>query len=346
MTIGDLIRLQIYMGKLDQAESFLKKVTSGDSSGLNDSHITADSERLLNAIEFNRKIRRSIAENNESVNKGGLKKIPIVGNWFIHWTPSGGMFIQGQTKIECERVLVYANDKLIKIIKSRRNNNSNEMRSFSIFLRFDLLRAFPEETVLAISADSGMLLHQTGSLYYRDDRITGSNTLFQKLAKGYFITHKGKLRLPVHKNAEWKSGVLSAYTEFVQHFKSAFNQTPFIVNTTLLGCLLKGDFLDEDDGFHVAYFSKNTSPDKVKEEMVAIILKLLQDGIDVSLSKERNLFKPRINDKKIAVYPLWCYRDKLYLLNRVVPGNGALINPLKHQLFQGIEVYLPNQADT
>src|SRR5690606_26517553 len=186
-----------------------------------------------------------------------------------------------------------------------------------------------------------------GKWHFRHPQLTGNGSLFKKLAKkNYFVTKKGKLQLSFEMNDEWKARALSAYTSFSTYFLETFGYQPFLICGTLLGYYREGDFIAHDDDLDIAYLSRYTTPEEVKEEMKAMVIKLVSDGFDIRLSLKRGFFKPKINGVRFDVFPMWVDQGSLWMMNTTrQKATSEIILPLKSGVFRGVKVFVPNDTE-
>lgn len=137
--------------------------------------------------------------------------------------------------------------------------------------------------------------------------------LIEKLSNGFFISKKGELLRSLKIDNEWQDGVFSFYEYARKKFKRLFGYDLHIIYGTLLGLEREGDFIEGDDDFDTAYFSKHSNPDLVKAEFIEIVSKLSASGENISLTKRRNLIKWKKNGVNIDIFFSWIEGPNYYL---------------------------------
>jgi hypothetical protein len=238
----------MYSFQMNAAREYLQ---SDSCSGLPEKLV----KRLETAIEYNSN-SLLLAEINEEPSD-----IAQAGRWWTLWPMENRLRIKGTVRAGCERVGLFVNDRLVKLINTvPRPDDPLERRSFRFNMKADILRRLPRKTVIGVGSELGYLRHRQGGLTYRDPRLAGDATLFGLLNETHFLTKKGRVQRRLDQDESWKAAALSAYVKFRNYFESAFGYKPFIICGTLLGHYREGDFIAHDDDMDVAFFSNYTRP--------------------------------------------------------------------------------------
>lgn len=274
------------------------------------------------------------------------QKLQCVGAWSAQWTESGNLNLSGAVSPGCSRVAIFINERFIRFVNTEALEDG-KAKAFRFQLKKNLLHSLPPKARIGIGAESGYLKTDDGKWHFRHPQLTGNGSLFKKLAKkNYFVTKKGKLQLSFEMNDEWKARALSAYTSFSTYFLETFGYQPFLICGTLLGYYREGDFIAHDDDLDIAYLSRYTTPEEVKEEMKAMVIKLVSDGFDIRLSLKRGFFKPKINGVRFDVFPMWVDQGSLWMMNTTrQKATSEIILPLKSGVFRGVKVFVPNDTE-
>ena len=269
------------------------------------------------------------------------------GRWWTLWPKENRLRIKGTVQSDCKQVGLFVNDRLVKLVNTvPRYNDPLNRRSFRFNVKADILKSLPRKTVIGVGSPNGYLRHREGGLTYRDSRLSGDASLFKLLGDSYFLTKKGRLQRRLDHNESWKESALSAYTKFSEYFEPTFEYQPYIICGTLLGYHREGDFIAHDDDMDVAYYSRHSSPQDISAELKEIVLRMLRDGYDIKLSRNRGFFKPYIDGFSFDVFPMWHDRDCLWMMNttrqRATPDT---ILPIQVALFRNVDVYVPNNIE-
>lgn len=333
-TISQVPRALVYSFQFDAAKELL---LNSSSSAMSDKYVI----RLQKAILLN-------AENpllsGADVHLSETKK---VGRWWANWPRDNHVRIKGTVRAECKRVGIFVNDRLVKLVNTvPRPDDASDRRSFRFNMKPDIVRRLPRKTILGVGSEVGYLRHRDGGLTYRDPRLTGNATLFKLLESTHFLTKKGKIQRRLDQNESWKVEALSAYTKFRDYFETTFGYKPFIICGTLLGYHREADFIAHDDDMDVAYFSKYTRPEDIKEELRGFVFRMLSDGYDIKLAFRSGFFKPSIGEFSFDVFPMWSDQDCLWMMNTTRQRAGPeRILPIQTANFRGVDVYVPNDIE-
>ncbi len=270
------------------------------------------------------------------------------GRWWTNWPWDNYVRIKGTVRADCKRVGIFVNDRLIKIVNTiPRPDDAKGRRTFRFNMKPCIVRRLPRKTVLGVGSEVGYLRHREGGLTYRDARLAGNATLFKLLAETHFLTKKGRIQRRLDQNESWKVEALSAYTKFKDYFETTFGYKPFIICGTLLGYHREADFIAHDDDMDVAYFSKYTRPEDIKEELRGFVFRMLSDGYDIKLARKSGYFKPSVDNFSFDVFPMWSDRNSLWMMNTTRQRAGPeRILPIQTANFRGVDVYVPNDIET
>lgn len=319
---------------MDAAKQLLE---GGDKPEISDRFL----KRLQRAIQYN------IDGPLFSAPESSGSEIRKAGRWWTLWPMEDRLRIKGSVQSDCKQVALFVNDRLVKLINTvPRHNDALNRRSFRYNVKADILESLPRKTVIGVGSRTGYLLHRKGRLTYRDSRLSGDASLFKLLDDSYFLTKKGRLQQRLDRNDGWKETALTAYTRFSEYFESTFSYQPYIICGTLLGYHREGDFISHDDDMDVAFFSMYSSPMDIAAELKHIISRMLRDGYDIKLSRNRGFFKPTIDGFSFDVFPMWYDRDCLWMMNttrqRTTPDTIA---PIQVARFRDVNVYVPNKIE-
>ena len=327
-------RALIYSFQMDAARQLLDSEDPPDIS-------KGFQKRLQRAIRYN--IDSPLFSDPELFDS----EVRQAGRWWTLWPKDDRMRIKGTVQSDCKQVALFVNDRMVKLINTvPRHNDELNRRVFRFNVKADILKSLPRKTVIGVGSRNGFLRHRGGGLTYRDDRLSGNARLFRLLDKSHFLTKKGRLQRRLDQNEKWKKKALTAYTSFSDYFEATFGYQPYIICGTLLGYFREGDFIAHDDDMDVAYFSKHSSPQDIAAELKEIVYKMMRDGYDIKLSKNRGFFKPTINGFSFDVFPMWHDQDCLWMMNttrqRTAPDT---IMPVGIARFRGVNVYVPHQIE-
>ncbi|GEM_PF-1857684 len=326
-------RALIYSFRFDSAKALLARAELSVPEKLR--------ARLLKAVEYNEASTLPVVAPRDAA-----EPVPV-GRWWEVWPSDTHLRVKGYVSAECLRVGLFVNDRLVKLVNTvPRHGDAQGRRVFRFNLKSDIMKALPKKTVIGIGSEVGYLRRRSGGLSYRDPRLNGTGTLFRKLASGHFLTKKGRLQRRLDENEEWKESILDAYTVFRKYFEERFDYKPYIICGTLLGHHREGDFIAHDDDMDVAYFSRHSRPEDVRQEMATIVQAMLADGYDIKLARKPGFFKPTIGGLSFDVFPMWHDLDCLWMMNTTRQRSGPeRILPVSTARFRGVDVYVPNQIE-
>ena len=327
-------RALIYSFRMDAARRLLQDESC---SGMSDKFVT----RLQKAIQSN--IENPLLPKVDE----GSSETKQAGRWWTLWPMENRLRIKGTAHADCKQVGLFVNDRLVKLVNTvPRPDDPRDRRSFRFNMKADILGKLPRKTVIGVGSEVGYLRHRDGGLTYRNARLAGDGTLFKLLASTHFLTKKGRIQLRLDQNETWKATALAAYAEFRDYFESTFEYKPFIICGTLLGYHREADFIAHDDDMDVAYFSKFTSPEEIRNELRTIVLRMLRDGIDIKLARKSGFFKPSVGQMSFDVFPMWYDRNCLWMMNTTRQRAGPdRIVPVRKAHFRGTEVYVPRKTE-
>lgn len=145
---------------------------------------------------------------------------------------------------------------------------------------------------------------------------------------------------------------LSHYEYMTRVFYEKFNYQLYFIGGNLLGFIRDGKFLDNERDMDVSYFSKYKTVYDVKQELIEIIIRLVNDGEQIYLIRPNytvayNYFKWKVEDgERIDVMPTWVQNGMIYRPTFVgYRGNEDIILPLKEVSFYGHTIYIPNKPE-
>ncbi|HEY3486630.1 MAG TPA: hypothetical protein VGL10_01060, partial [Gammaproteobacteria bacterium] len=333
LNVKNVLRASILELQFEKAEIILRQYKELGGNAETGSHFEQ-------AIEFNKTsdlipARKEVTASTESG----------TGVWSTAWAASGVLLIKGQTIPSCRRVFIFINDRVIKVLNTAEDENHGE-RKFYFYLKDSLLKALPKKARLSVGSETGPLLHTKGKLHYSSKKLSGDDSLFAKLKAGRFVTKKGRLRLTNNQNKKWQDDILTAYTKFCGYFEATFGYKAFIIYGTLLGYYRDNAFISHDDDMDVAYCSRHSAPEDIKQELMSIMQRLLSDGFSVYLSYRRGFFRPKVGKMRFDVFPMWFDDNKLWMQNTTCLDIGKdAIEPIQRKDFLGVQVYVPNKPE-
>jgi hypothetical protein len=215
---------------------------------------------------------------------------------------------------------------------------------FQVFFQESTRKHFPSPAKISIGSTVGPLVYcGATSVDAMIDLGGTSGKLLKRLSENHFISKHGSLRLELGARAGWADEVLGAYVEFRAYFKESFGYTPFIFYGTLLGFERSQDFIARDSDFDTAYLSRETTPEAVKAEMIAIMERMSRDGC--SFRAEQRFFRYKKGRVHLDVSPGWVSDGRLWVANTTsIPADRSMIEPLREVEFKGWPVHVPNQT--
>jgi hypothetical protein len=296
---------------------------------------------------FMRAIRYNAANSLLASVDQSASKLEQVGRWWTLWPMENRLRIKGTVRADCLRVGIFVNDRLVKLVNTvPRHDDPLLRRSFRFNMKEDILRVLPRKAYVGVGSELGYLQHRNRTLTYKDPRLSGNGRIFKLLAKTHFLSKKGKLQRRLDYNEEWKVKALAAYAEFREYFESRFGHKPYIICGTLLGYYREGDFIAHDDDMDLAYFSSCNCPECIRQELKHIVFTMISDGYDVKLARRAGFFKPCVNGFWFDLFPMWCDRDSLWMMNTTRQRAGKdRILPVQTGKFRGTEVYVPHRIE-
>jgi len=154
---------------------------------------------------------------------------------------------------------------------------------------------------------------------------------------------------------EIKLKYVDYYNKINKLFKERFGYDLFFIGGTLLGYVREGDFLNNDKDMDVAYFSKHSNVDSVKNEWVNIIKVLVELGENIEFVTDKLSIRPayfwwklKDCDLRIDVMVYWKDEKDNYLYRPTFvgyPSHSDLILPLKKEKFYGYDIFIPNKPE-
>jgi hypothetical protein len=181
------------------------------------------------------------------------------------------------------------------------------------------------------------------------DQGTRQKSYHEFLESGYIINRSGSVVLPKNQNDDWVDKTLEHYASASVLFKRLFGYDLYIIAGVLLGWARERDIIAHDKDFDIAFASNAKSPDELREELRDIIIKLLDNGQDISVM--------RLSVRDVRPYCFYWKLDKDILLD-VFPasffdGNYRRptfvettlarddIFPLRKETLRGHEILIP-----
>ncbi len=258
--------------------------------------------------KFVKRLQKAIKLNSENPLLPKVEEHPSetkqAGRWWTLWPMENRLRIKGTVSADCKRVGLFVNDRLVKLVNTVPwPDDPQDRRSFRFNMKADILSKLPRKTVLGVGSEVGYLRHRAGGLTYRDARLAGNATLFKLLAETHFLTKKGRIQRRLDHSESWKVVARTAYTKFRDYFETTFGYKPFIICGTLLGYRREADFIAHDDDMDIAYFSKYTRREDIKEELRGFVFRMLSNGYDIKLARKSGFFKPTVGNFHLTSFP-------------------------------------------
>jgi len=177
--------------------------------------------------------------------------------------------------------------------------------------------------------------------------------LTSRLARGYKLDRAGVVVLPKNINEVWLRSVFGLYDRARAWFSANYGYELYPVGGTLLGYARNGEVISFDNDFDTGYLSKHTSPDEIRREYKEIIIRLLQEGVDVQIVTSSN--PPRIRrdylwygdgknhiDIFVGAFINGKYRRPTFVDTQLTPDD---MFPFKTAKMNGYEILVPKDVE-
>jgi hypothetical protein len=173
-------------------------------------------------------------------------------------------------------------DPMLPGPRGGRRNSRGEIRTFSFRMRGIWDYCGPSTKVRVVVDDQPLPINQHGM--FLKPREKGEHTpadLREKLANGYVLSQWGRLQLSKRLDVEWQQAVLALYERVRALLQAKLGVDAFVIYGTLLGAVRDGGYIGHDVDFDAAYVSALRSGPDAAEELTAIALALVEDGLRI-----------------------------------------------------------------
>ena len=335
----------------EQAERLL----SDELASRSDARPAGDNqlERLRAIVRINRghyELRHFQVPTAPRAAPDGAGAAPERGIWSTA-VRDGRVELRGATTTPAERVFVFVDQLLFRVIKTTpiADAAAGARRRFYWNFRQELLTHFPSQSALRIVTVHGPL-SINGRTRHPLRVPEGKGDLPGLFSAGYVLNKKGVLCLRRDQDRDWQRKVLDAYERLSEYFQGRFGYSLMLCFGTLLGAIRDHDFIPHDDDCDIAWLSRESQPEAVRDEVVHIARTLVDDGWPVILNP-LGMLKPFVGHHRgetelIDLQPFWIDDGMLYAQwGTRVPREQADIVPPATIDFKGHQVHVPRDAE-
>ena len=112
----------------------------------------------------------------------------------------------------------------------------------------------------------------------KSKKVSRVDELITKIEEGFVFNKYGRLKLSIANDQIWKESIFNLFNNLKKDLKVAFDLDLFPTYGTMLGAVREGDFISHDNDFDTSYISRETTPEKVKNEFLEICDFLIKKG--------------------------------------------------------------------
>jgi hypothetical protein len=253
-----------------------------------------------------------------------------------------------------KNVDIFLDDLKFGVASIQHQENDKEILQFMFNLNSDLVNELTIFHYLRIKISNKFYYIPDSLFITKLDALKIPNKIEPRshklLNKGFLLNKKGKLVETKENDVNWLKNTLALYHRADTTFEKEFGYELYITGGTLLGYARTGGVIGFDKDFDSGYISRFSNPEDIKQEFKKIILTLLKLGEDIRLIT-------RVGRKFRCDYFMWFdktgehidvfpaafingfYRRPTFVNTTLTASD---IYPLKHALFDGYAVKVPN----
>ncbi|WP_045214051.1 LicD family protein [Desulfonatronovibrio magnus] len=210
-----------------------------------------------------------------------------------------------------------------------------------------------KNSVLRVTSDQGILYNSNGLNFQIIHGFSVFNNVQDLFDKGWYLTKKGGLILPLAVDEHKRSKVFALYVGLNKYFKKNFGYNLWVAHGSLLGLYRDRALIPFDDDFDLAYLSRMTNQREIMFERIHIASKMKLDGWNMSFSAT-GLFKlmPKDEvgdpekDKYLDIMPAWWQNNHLFCLAwtmfKITPED---MMPLQEVEYYGTKFLFPRRPE-
>ncbi len=165
--------------------------------------------------------------------------------------------------------------------------------------------------------------------------------IVELVKEGHLINKFGRIQSPRQENAAWTDKAFGNYGKLNAIFEREFGKSLFVFYGTMLGFAREGSVLAHDLDLDLAYFSEESSPEKVKAEFRSVAERLIAAGVPV----EPFTYKLQFHGSGLSVTPTFIAGGAFHSTFGYVGDGFAVarddILPLMRAEHDGRELLLP-----
>ncbi|MFH2115517.1 MAG: hypothetical protein ABIJ86_13525 [Spirochaetota bacterium] len=173
-------------------------------------------------------------------------------------------------------------------------------------------------------------------------KVIKGKSIIELSAAGFLITKFGRIQEPVNGTGPWVDKTFGGYVELNSIFEKVTGNSMFAFYGVMLGYAREGGVLAHDMDLDLAYFSEQSSPEKVKSEFLGIARKLVEAGLDFV----PHSYKLQFRRYNLSLTPCWISDGKFSCTFGYVGGDFAVsrsdILPLRTVEHGKYQLLIPN----